>query len=161
MRLLIAGSRSWSPTDDDIAAAVATFPEHGTVDTIACVICGEANGADLAGKRWARDRGISVESHPAEWSRLGKRAGFVRNEAMGDACSHAIIFRDDGVSNGTDHMLSVLRRLGRPFVLVTRKGLEYVLAPHPLVGLWRSMSGAAVEAVAQGEPKVNGKGGES
>jgi hypothetical protein len=52
------------------------------------VIQGECpyGGVDLAAKQWAEATGgARTEGHPAEWSRLGRSAGFVRNTAMVEA----------------------------------------------------------------------------
>jgi len=53
--------------------------EHGPITVL---IHGGANGADRLADQWARGHGINVQVFPAEWTRLGKAAGPIRNEQM-------------------------------------------------------------------------------
>lgn len=75
------------------------------------VICGEAKGADTVGKNWARERGIEVESFPADWDKHGKSAGYIRNSDMADRGTHLIAFWD-GESKGTRNMIDTAKRKG-------------------------------------------------
>ena len=43
---------------------------------------GAARGADSLAGAWAREREVDEQARPAEWVRLGKAAGSVRNAAM-------------------------------------------------------------------------------
>ena len=64
-------------------------------------------GADGLGERYAADRGYTVESYPADWSKLGKAAGFIRNQQMANACEpgkDGCICFWDGMSRGTEDM---------------------------------------------------------
>jgi hypothetical protein len=50
-----------------------------------CVISGMANGADILAAKWAEYSGIPLLKYPVtqeEWSRLGPRAGPLRNQRM-------------------------------------------------------------------------------
>lgn len=83
---------------------------------IAEVVCGEADGVDTLGRKWAEKRGIPVASFPAKWrvkGRYNPNAGFERNEAMGDYADAAIIVWD-GESNGTQHMMKYMRKIKKP-----------------------------------------------
>lgn len=51
---------------------------------------GGCRGADQLAQRWARARCIPIETFSAEWARLGKAAGPVRNQAMLTAHNPAI-----------------------------------------------------------------------
>ena len=80
-RLLITGSRDWSDEEAvrfEIAGMTMLHPGlvivHG-----AC-----PKGADLFAAKAAADIGVRQEPHPADWQRDGKRAGFIRNQAMVD-----------------------------------------------------------------------------
>ena len=66
------------------------------------VVCGEARGADTLGKQYAIEHNIPVKSFPADWSRLGRAAGIIRNHQMGDYADYLIAFWD-GKSRGTRH----------------------------------------------------------
>jgi hypothetical protein len=61
----------------DVLAAIQA--QHGSRVTL---VHGAARGADLLAVMQARLFGWTVEAHPAEWKVYGKRAGFVRNQAM-------------------------------------------------------------------------------
>lgn len=78
-RVLITGSRTW---DDELTimqaiSDVAIPPEAWTLVSGAC-----PTGADAICEAFAEGLGLTVERHPADWSRHGKRAGFVRNAEM-------------------------------------------------------------------------------
>jgi hypothetical protein len=52
---------------------------------VVVVVQGECpyGGVDLVAKKWAEGSpGVASEGHPAEWDRLGRRAGPVRNAHM-------------------------------------------------------------------------------
>lgn len=51
---------------------------------IAAIIHGGARGADSLAGRWAHENGVVCETYRAEWERLGKRAGPIRNQQMLD-----------------------------------------------------------------------------
>lgn len=81
-------------------------------NTIITIIEGEASGADKLGRQYAESRGFKVEPHPADWSRLGKKAGSVRNREMAqsalekyDKCM--IIAFNLNNSRGTNDMVNV------------------------------------------------------
>jgi len=63
-------------------------------------------------EREARKLGLPVEVYPADWDRHGKKAGFLRNEAMLDleGVRAVLAFRASGRSSGTDHMVALSRR---------------------------------------------------
>lgn len=75
------------------------------------IICGEARGADTLGKRYAQERGIPVQSFPADWDSYGKRAGYLRNEEMARHADALIAFWD-GMSRGTGNMIEIANRMG-------------------------------------------------
>lgn len=80
MRILITGSRDWvDPSKIRGAIVEALRSASGTDHTI---IHGCAVGADSMADAIARDLGLSVEPHPANWSEFGKRAGYLRNVEM-------------------------------------------------------------------------------
>lgn len=39
-------------------------------------------GADVLAGLWAESRKVTVDPHPAEWTRYGNSAGFIRNQRM-------------------------------------------------------------------------------
>lgn len=122
VRLLIAGSRSWSPTLREISAAVGVTLRPLGIDPngLGSVVCGMARGADLAGAAWAERWGYPVEQYPADWHGRGNRAGPERNERMAEVATHAVLFRDYGESRGTDDMARRLKAHGTPHRVFTR-----------------------------------------
>jgi hypothetical protein len=57
------------------------------------IVEGEAEGVDLAGRRWAIENDINIKPFQARWNLYGKRAGFLRNVEMADYsdCGIAVI----------------------------------------------------------------------
>ena len=81
------------------------------------VICGEARGADLLGKKYAQEHNIQVLSFPANWDKYGKSAGFRRNEEMAKEADALVAFWD-GKSKGTGHMIQTMLKLGKRVKIV-------------------------------------------
>lgn len=142
LRLIIAGSRTVDPTDEQITAGVvevvrsaltlevlrATLktgevgevPEDAQIERdlaryVGEVICGKADGADLAGKRWAERRGIPVHEDPVTDADRAAHGVYLapkaRNHRMSARASHAVVFWD-GRSGGSSDMAArmLLRR---------------------------------------------------
>ena len=78
---------------------------------IARLAHGGARGADTLAGEWAREVDVDVEVFAAEWERLGKRAGFVRNEAMLDAVKPDLVIAFEG-GKGTDNLVTGARSRG-------------------------------------------------
>lgn len=110
MKLVIYGSRSRRPGPPRISQCV--FARWGVLPSL--VISGTAKGADQAGEEWARLMGIPCLRMPADWDIHGRRAGFVRNQAMAHITQAGLGFWD-GESRGTAHMTRELARLGRSY----------------------------------------------
>jgi hypothetical protein len=105
MRTIVAGSRECT----DMALLEAAMAECGWMPSI--VISGGAKGADRLGEEWARQHGIPVERHPADWDRFGRSAGHRRNAEMA-ACAEALVALWDGRSPGTQGMIGIARKQG-------------------------------------------------
>lgn len=100
-RILITGSRTW--THEDLlreALDMAWGTLGGDPETV--IVSGNAWGADEMCEAWAESHGLTVERHPAYWTKHGKRAGFVRNAEMvalgADLC---VAFIHDGSRGAT------------------------------------------------------------
>lgn len=111
MRTIFCGSRdltnSWH-----IWNALQHLDAHA--DTI---IHGGARGADAIADYYARKMGFTVEVFPAEWDRYGKRAGYLRNQAMLDGgADHVYAFVNKPIeeSRGTAIMVDIARQAGVP-----------------------------------------------
>lgn len=80
-------------------------------------ISGTARGADVLGEQFAYTWGYDVIKFPADWDRLGKRAGYVRNAemakyAIADGNYGVLIAFWDGKSKGTKHMIDLAEKNG-------------------------------------------------
>lgn len=115
MRLVIAGSRTFE--DYDRLKVVVDKLLANTTETIT-ILCGEANGADALGKRYAQEHNYAVESFPADWKRQGRQAGYKRNVRMINTATHAIFFWD-GISNGTRHAIGIAWKNRIPYRVIT------------------------------------------
>lgn len=104
MRTIIAGSQNFQ--DYDLFCKVMEQYRN----SVTAVICGEANGPDRFGRRWAVANNIPVESYPADWKK-GKQAGKERNVDMANVAEQLIDFWD-GESPGSKHMISTARNKG-------------------------------------------------
>ena len=114
--LIIAGSRNVDDVADlDINDALRIARWGWPV----AVLCGMARGPDLAGKRWAEARAIPVWPFPADWDRHGNKAGILRNDEMGRRGDRLLAFYD-GKSDGTWNMISTMRRLSKPWIVIHR-----------------------------------------
>lgn len=122
MRLLVCGDRNWTDWDYIFVALDAIHREFG-VDV---VIEGEARGADIIGRFWAKDRGIPVEPYPADWDTFGKSAGPIRNRLMltEGRPDMVVAFHPDLLnSRGTRDMVTAAKKAGVPVsVLGTKEG---------------------------------------
>ena len=81
------------------------------------IICGEARGADALGRRYAEENKLRILSYPANWTRDGKGAGYLRNEKMAKVADCLVAFWD-GKSAGTKHMIDTMKALGKPVRIV-------------------------------------------
>lgn len=110
MRTIIAGSRPSKENQQRLHNLL-----HETIVRsrfqISVVLSGLANGPDQWAVAWATAHRIPVERFPANWSKFGRRAGFLRNKEMADNAD-ALICVWDGRSRGTKMMLDLA--LGKP-----------------------------------------------
>lgn len=68
------------------------------------IISGGARGSDKLGERYAKEKGYSLKIFKADWDKLGKRAGMLRNTDMSNYADALIAFWN-GESRGTKNML--------------------------------------------------------
>lgn len=109
MKLIIAGSRTISPTVDEIA----NYFQTKEIQEITEIVCGMANGVDLCGRSAAKALGIDVKEFPADWDRFYKRAGPIRNKQMADYAD-ALLLIWDGKSKGSANMKQNMLQLNKP-----------------------------------------------
>ena len=108
--IIICGSRTFADWKL-IRDLIDSLPD----DTI--VVHGAARGADLIAGACAKQRGLEVHEHPAEWDRFGKRAGFLRNAEMLEKERPVYVYAFTGnlaTSKGTRDMVRRAREAGVP-----------------------------------------------
>jgi hypothetical protein len=105
--LLVTGSRAWNnlPILKEELRQLAL--ESSSITTI---LNGGAPGADKCSSRVALDLGLQLIERPADWKRLGRAAGILRNQAMLDEFLPRILtvcafFLDDRENKGTNDMV--------------------------------------------------------
>ncbi len=115
-RVLVTGSRTWDRVDVIRDELERVFPE---VTPVVIVHGNCPQGADAYADYIGQlVDGCRVERHPADWSTFGKRAGFVRNQAMVDlGADVCLAFIRDG-SKGASHCASAAEKAGIPTVRV-------------------------------------------
>lgn len=111
-RLLVTGSRDW--TD------MVTLEQELTVGWLnlgggqVTLVSGNCpTGADAAAEDYweAMDFG-PIERHPADWDKLGKKAGYVRNAEMAKLGADLCVGFLKKNSNGTKMMIGLAERAG-------------------------------------------------
>lgn len=115
MKTIVAGSRG---IDDYqvVQKVIDSAPWQITE-----VVSGGARGVDRLGERWAREHRIAVMLFAAEWGRLGKKAGVLRNEQMA-RYAEALIAVWDRSSRGTRHMILRATELGLRVLVASPTG---------------------------------------
>lgn len=111
MKTIIAGSRTIASYE---VVQKAVLLAQGAGLEITEVVSGKARGIDTLGEEWAKANNIPVAEFPvraADWKRYGKRAGYLRNQQMGEYAD-ALIAIWDGKSRGTVHMIDIADSLG-------------------------------------------------
>lgn len=106
-RVIIAGSRGFNNYELLCQWCDYMLQNFSYPDIV--IVSGTARGADQLGERYARERGIQIDSRPADWDRFGKGAGYRRNEEMAQNADACICFYD-GKSPGTAHMINLANK---------------------------------------------------
>lgn len=112
MKTIVAGSRSI--TDYDLVARAIRASGLDITE----IVSGTARGVDSLGERYAKENGLPVAYFPADWTGVGRGAGYVRNFKMAEYAD-ALIAIWDGESRGTAHMIEVAKNNGLVIVIKT------------------------------------------
>ena len=105
-KVIIAGSRSLSPTPEEITR----FLEKVNV-TPTEVVSGGARGVDRAGEVFADTEWLPIKLFPALWDEYGKSAGYRRNVEMAKYADVLVCYWD-GKSRGSKHMIDIAKKEG-------------------------------------------------
>src|SRR3954471_15828156 len=109
MKVIIAGSRDYCPTYDELDAIVEK--SGFTITTLLSGCC--PSGVDFISWRWAFSRYVERKAFPAEWTKHGRVGGPIRNRRMADVAD-ALILIWDGKSKGSASMKKEMVALGKP-----------------------------------------------
>lgn len=118
MKCIIAGSR----TILDYEEVKQAFEDCPFKDQITEIVSGCAKGVDSLGERLAFEKDIPLARFPADWKRLGPKAGPIRNTQMGDYADCAIIVVPQEWTSGSAHMHSYMVTLKKPVFVRHTKG---------------------------------------
>jgi len=108
-RVIVCGSRRFH--DRELMASVLSELQIDRGWT-PLIVHGAARGADRIAGEEAGKLGFHTEEHPADWDRLGKAAGFIRNEEMAALGASLCIAFWDGKSRGTWDMVERAKKHG-------------------------------------------------
>lgn len=136
MKLIIAGSRDFNFYANEKTNAISTYYIDTFLDILGIrpteVVCGcggtEAEGLDKAiedgyivssggidrlGEYWADAQRLPIKRIPAEWKKLGRSAGPIRNAKMAEY-GDALLLIWDGESRGSANMKLQMQKLNKP-----------------------------------------------
>lgn len=111
MRLLVCGGRDYA----DRAELFETLFAIHARKAVTLIIEGGAAGADTLAVEWANANGIEVKTYRAEWERLGRAAGPIRNQRMLDdgMPDEVVAFRGGRGTAGMIRLARTAKRTGR------------------------------------------------
>lgn len=86
------------------------------------IVSGGCSGTDVLAERYAHSNGYPLQIFPADWSRYGKRAGYVRNREMHAYIStfpeRGVIAFWDGQSKGTAQSFALAKEFNNPIRII-------------------------------------------
>jgi len=114
-RVLVAGSRDWDDGELlawELGLALGDGFRDGRRGLVVHGAC--PTGADAMADRLARDHGIEVEPHPADWELHGRAAGPRRNREMVKAGADVCLAFVKDCSPGATGCADMAERAGIP-----------------------------------------------
>lgn len=113
-KLAVAGSRDFGH-EDRVKTEIKYIIENTQINTI---VSGGARGIDTYGEEVANEKKMQKIIHLAEWDKLGRSAGFVRNKNIVQDAD-AILIYWDGKSVGTKHTVGLAKESKKPLFITT------------------------------------------
>lgn len=120
MRIVIAGSR-----DHDYLYKRLVFNSLDKLagnNRITEVISGAGTGVDTYAIEWAQKRGIEYQTFEAQWGKLGKAAGPIRNVQMLNEGRPDLVVVFPG-GKGTEHTFNTAKKMRKPIIQVYSNGV--------------------------------------
>ncbi len=90
------------------------------------VVSGMARGIDTFALRWAFENQIDIKKFPADWNKLGKAAGFIRNKEMAQYADACVVIWD-GKSRGSGNMIKNAKEHGIHLTTFLTEELDVIL----------------------------------
>ena len=115
INIAVVGSRTFEDYDKMKSILDVFVGIHLEKDI--CIVSGGDDGADKLGERYARENNLGFQCFLADWQKLDKIAGFIRNADMVKASDRIIAFYD-GKSSGTKNVLDEAERSDIPSYIV-------------------------------------------
>ena len=115
-RVLICGGRKY----EDRTVLYGALDRLHAARPFTLVIAGGARGADTLAAEWAAERGVPIQVYMAEWERLGRKAGPIRNQRMLDEGKPDLVVAFPG-GRGTAGMMALARAAGVEVVQITER----------------------------------------
>lgn len=125
-KIIIAGSRDFH--DYELLSAKLNKILSNIKEPIE-IVSGRASGADRLGEIYAREHGHKVKLFPANWSKHGNSAGYIRNEQMAIYADCCVVFWD-GISRGTKHMINLANKHNLPLRIIRYNEIKQRLLPN-------------------------------
>lgn len=111
MRVIICGGRDL----DDKEFVFSQLDKINQLYDLTFIITGGARGADFWANMWAAHNHKEVRVYQADWEKLGRAAGIIRNKQMlTDAKPELVIAFEGG--KGTENMVKIATKAGIPVV---------------------------------------------
>jgi hypothetical protein len=105
MKYAIVGSRDW-PNEELVVDFVKSLKKSDVI------ISGGAKGPDTWAVNAAKQLGLETVVHKADWDKLGRAAGMIRNKDIVNDCDKLVAFWDE-VSRGTKHSIGLAEKQGK------------------------------------------------
>lgn len=115
-KLIVAGGRDYA-NYEHMSRVLFAMADVGFADKEISIVSGMARGADALGAAFARTNHVKLYEMPANWDKYSKRAGFIRNQDMGNFADGLLAFWN-GESRGTAHMIDYMKQLNKPVHII-------------------------------------------
>ena len=114
-KVIIAGCRDFA--DYELLKEKCDFYLQNKKPENIVIVSGHASVADALGERYALERGLQLETCPADRKAHDRAAGPIRNAQMADVADALIAFWD-GKSRGTKNMIDTATKRGLQVAVV-------------------------------------------